>query len=49
MFEGALENAVAPEVDIVWNFFGVIDHLQAPEICRRGRARLCRAPTLAPS
>ncbi len=26
MFQGALQNAVAAEVDIVGNFFGVINH-----------------------
>jgi hypothetical protein len=31
VFEGALEDAVAAQVDIIWNFFGVIDHRDAPQ------------------
>jgi hypothetical protein len=26
MFEGALEDAIATEVDVVGDFFGVVDH-----------------------
>ncbi len=35
MFEGALKDAVAAEVDIVGNFFGVINHFQLLRIGAR--------------
>src|SRR5580704_8976590 len=35
VFQGALQNAVASQVDVVWNFLGVVDHRKSPSLRSR--------------